>query len=127
MLPTASPGQIVELLQSLPRSDRRDALEELVVREIKTVLLMEDDDELPMDSSYFDLGLTSLRLTEIRQELERQLGRGLDANLLFNRPTVGQLLVHLTDDVLADLFGSGTESVSAPAGTGRLRAPAEAT
>lgn len=98
------PGAAVRQLLALPRSERRDALEALLVREFKSTLLMTDEDDLPLDTSYFDLGLTSLRVTEIKQRLEAQLGRAISANVLFNRPTVAQLTTHLTGDVLVELF-----------------------
>lgn len=93
-------------LAALPRSERRDALEALVVAEFKITLLMTGDDELPMDGSLFDLGLTSLRLTEVKQRLDTLLGRTISANSLFNRPTVAALMTHLTDEVLPELFGA---------------------
>jgi acyl carrier protein len=85
-----------------PYADRRDALEDLVVAQFKRLLSMPDDEELPLDTSYFDLGLTSLRLTEIRQLLEDVLDIGIDATVLFNRPTVDDLVTHLSDLLAAD-------------------------
>jgi len=111
---TAPFSATVEDLRALPLPERREALESLVVREFKATLLMTDDEELPLDGSYFDLGLTSLRITDIKQRLEGLLGRGINANLLFNRPTVGQLLAHLTEDVLPEVFAPPPEP--APAG-----------
>jgi acyl carrier protein len=64
-------------------------------------LLMTEDDDLPIETSYFDLGLTSLRLTEIRERLERQLGLAINANVLFNEPTVQRLVSYLTDALAA--------------------------
>jgi len=91
-------------LESLPRSDRRDALESLVVAELKTTLLMTAEDELPREQSFFDLGLTSLRLTEVKQRLDALLGRAISANSLFNQPTVVALIDQLCDEVLPELF-----------------------
>ena len=54
--------------------------------------------------SFFDLGLTSLALTDLKARIETVIGRPVSATALFNRPTVQHLLDHLTDDVLADLF-----------------------
>ncbi len=68
-----------------------------MIAQFKSLLLMPEDEELRLDASYFDLGLTSLRLTEIRQRLEDALDIGIDATVLFNRPTVGDLVTHLTD------------------------------
>lgn len=103
------PTQTILHLRELPLFERREALETLLTNEFKSTLLMTDVDELPLDASFFDLGLTSLRLSEIKQGLEARLGCGINANVLFNRPTVAQLMAHLTDDVLADLFTAGAE------------------
>ncbi|GAA0665254.1 hypothetical protein GCM10010193_15840 [Kitasatospora atroaurantiaca] len=94
----------IEKLEALPRSERVDALESLVTAEFKDALFMDEDEELPFESPFFELGLTSLRLTEIKERLETLLGGEIDTNALFNSPTVAQLLIHLTSDVLPDLF-----------------------
>lgn len=108
-------------LLDLPRAERREALEELVVGEFKTVLLMTDEDDLPMDESYFDLGLTSLTITDLKQRLEDIIGAELSADLLFNSPTVGRLLDHICTELLPDVFQPG----AAPATT--AAPPADAT
>jgi acyl carrier protein len=56
--------------------------------------------------SYFELGFTSLRIIEIKERLETQLGRSVSTNVLFNSPTVERLITYLADEVLADLFSS---------------------
>jgi acyl carrier protein len=84
--------------------ERLTALEAIVVTEFKTALLMSEDDELPVEDSFFELGLTSLGLTDVRQRLETLLGRGIGSTLLFNSPTVESLLESLTSQVLPDLF-----------------------
>ncbi|KOG64520.1 hypothetical protein ADK76_08695 [Streptomyces griseoflavus] len=75
--------------------ERRDALEEKVVTQFKEALLMGEDEELEMDTSFFDLGLTSLALGAMRKQLEDQLGVTIDATVLFNEPTVGRLVEYL--------------------------------
>lgn len=120
--PTAletGPTQTILHLRGLPLFERREALETLLTNEFKSTLLMTDVDELPLDASFFDMGLTSLRLSEIKQGLEARLGCGINANVLFNRPTVAQLMAHLTDDVLADLFTAGTELGNDQPGNGQ--------
>lgn len=104
----------VEQLRELPRSERPEALETLVVAEFKATLLMADDEYLPLDESYFQLGFTSLRIAEIKQRLEGLLGCGISANVLFNRPTVERLLAHLTDEVLTDLFVRASSEAEMP-------------
>jgi acyl carrier protein len=83
-------------LVDMPWSERRDVLTEIVVGQFRTALLMGQDEELPMNTSYFDMGLTSLRLTAIRQHLEHELDAGIDATVLFNRPTLNDLVDYLT-------------------------------
>ncbi|WP_245722886.1 acyl carrier protein [Micromonospora matsumotoense] len=86
--------------------------------EFKTALLMTEQDDLPLDESYFDLGLTSLTVNDLKQRLESLLSREIDGTLLFNSPTVQRLLDHLEEDVLADLFAGTAEparQVAAPA------------
>ncbi|MDG4765028.1 acyl carrier protein [Solwaraspora sp. WMMD406] len=94
-------------LADTPFSERASALEALVVAEFKTWLLMGDAETLPLDESYFELGLTSLGATEIQQLLVAGFGRPIDAVSLFNNPTVGHLLEYLRAEVLRELFVQG--------------------
>jgi acyl carrier protein len=96
--------QAIERLQELPLSERREELEELVITEFRTTLMMADEEDLPFDMSYFELGFTSLRITEIKERLETKIGRRISTNVLFNSPTVERLIDYLADEVLADLF-----------------------
>lgn len=102
--PSDAPTLDLAQILALPGSEQRAALEDLVVQDVRAALLMDDDEDLPYDVSYFDLGLTSLRLVEIRDRLEKRLGRGINANVLFNSPTVARLLDYLADDLLADVL-----------------------
>jgi acyl carrier protein len=95
----------IERLCELPPAERRAGLEDLVVTEFKTTLMMADDEDLPFDMSYFELGFTSLGITEIKERLETQLGRSVSTNVLFNSPTMERLIAYLADEVLTDIFG----------------------
>ncbi len=88
---------IARHLREQSRTERRDALEEIVVDYLSDVLELDDGEELVPDRSYFDLGLTSLKLTEAREHLQRLLDVAIDATVLFNEPTVEHLVDHLTD------------------------------
>ncbi|NGO66842.1 acyl carrier protein [Streptomyces boncukensis] len=89
----------------LPASERRDALEELLAREFKASLLMDEEEEFPLDGNFFDLGLTSLRVAELKQRLERLLGCEISTNVLFNSPNLARLLDHMVTEVLPGLSG----------------------
>lgn len=96
----------IERLHGLPPSERREGLEEIVVTEFRTTLMMAEDEDLPPDMSFFELGFTSLGLTEIKERLETQLDCQVSTNAFFNSPTMERLVSYLADEVLADLFGS---------------------
>ena len=93
MLPTPTIAQ----LQALPPSLRREALEVILETEFRAALLMTEDDDLPFDQSYFDLGLTSLGITDLKDRLEQLLDCEINTNVLFNSPTIERLLEHLTE------------------------------
>lgn len=95
---------IAEKLESLPRAERWTALESTVTAEFKTALLMSEDEEFPLEDTFFELGLTSLMLTSVKQRLETLLGHGISSTALFNQPTVEQLLGYLATEVLTGLF-----------------------
>ncbi|WP_132115374.1 acyl carrier protein [Actinocrispum wychmicini] len=92
---------IARQLRRESRTERRDTLEELIVAHMREVLQMGDDEELFVDRSYFDLGFTSLKLTDVREYLQKLLDVRIDATVLFNEPTVEHLVEHLAD-VLSD-------------------------
>jgi acyl carrier protein len=98
---SATEPQVVLELRDLPRSERRDALEEMVVEQFRATLLMDDEEELPDTESFFDLGLTSLLIADIKERLEQTLSCSISANVLFNSPTIRRLVDHLAVDVLA--------------------------
>jgi acyl carrier protein len=99
-----APAPAVQRLLALPRSERRAALEGVVVPEFRAKLLMSADEPLPLDANYFDLGLTSLQATEIKQRLEALLGCEIDASALLGRPTVEQLMNHLAAEGLPEVL-----------------------
>lgn len=87
------------MLRELSFAERRDALEEILETEFKAALLMTDEDELPFDQSYFDLGLTSLGITDLKERFEELLQVEIDTTVLFNSPTVERLLDYLTEQI----------------------------
>ncbi|ALO98995.1 hypothetical protein SHL15_8018 [Streptomyces hygroscopicus subsp. limoneus] len=102
--------EISDLLE-IPLYDRREALEELVTHELKSALLMEDDEYLAPDSVFFELGLTSLQLSEIKYTLDKVLGCEIEVAQLFNRPTVEQLVSYLSEHVIAEAFADPDEDL----------------
>ncbi|MGF7234689.1 MAG: FcoT family thioesterase [Frankia sp.] len=104
----AAPGPAAarEALASLPSAQRRDELLDLVAAEFKTALLMAPADDLAPDANYFELGLTSLHVMDIKHRLEALLGRDVESAMLFNHPSLDAFVECLTTSVLADLFAA---------------------
>lgn len=95
---SARPGwPTLEQLGELPAAERVDVLSVVLETEFRAALLMTEDDELPFDQSFFDLGLTSLSLTDLKQRIEEALLCEIDTNVLFSSPTIERLLAHLCE------------------------------
>jgi acyl carrier protein len=94
----------VALLRAMPRPDRPTALLELVCAEIRTALLMDEDEELPVEQGLFELGLSSLLAAEVLSRLEQRLGCAIGTTALFNHPTVERFSDHLGRTALPDLY-----------------------
>jgi acyl carrier protein len=94
------PNSALPRLLGVPRSERYAALVELVSQEFKRALQMSEDEDLPLDDNYFDLGLTSLKAAEVKQRLEGELECELETAVLFSSATVRQLVDHLAPVVL---------------------------
>lgn len=106
----------VRTLLDLPGPERLERLEAMVAGEFRAALLMEPDEPLAVDAPYFELGLTSLRITEAKKRLERLLGVAISSNVLFNRPTVAQLTAYLADEALPEVFApAAAPAASRPA------------
>lgn len=111
----------VETFARTPLSERAAVLEALVVSEFRAWLLMSEADALPLDESYFALGLTSLGAVEIQERLESILGRRIDSSSLFNNPTIDHLLLHLRSEVLSEFFQSTNARQAAAPGRDERR------
>jgi acyl carrier protein len=95
-------------IRCFPRGDREILLEEIVLQAFKVHLYMEESDELSVDVNFFDLGLSSLQLTEVKQQLEQRFGCVVDTTHLFNNPTISQFLEHL-DEAITRTAGGDNE------------------
>lgn len=106
------PSRQVRAVLALPSSGRRAALEELVVAEFAAILGLPGGAEFPRRTGFFDLGMTSLRLTEVRQRLTRLLGDRVRIETLFEHATMDSLLEHLAAAVLPELSRDTTEDAA---------------
>ncbi|MER5771998.1 type I polyketide synthase [Streptomyces sp. NPDC001985] len=95
-------------LAALPAGRRRDALLELVLGEVAGSLGYAPDDRVDTRQTFKEMGFDSLAGVELRNRLTAATGLRLTATLVFDRPTVAELLDHLLD-------GDGALRGAAPA------------
>ena len=112
-------------LGRLPPAERREALQTMVIGEIKSALLMAEQDDVPLDANYFELGMSSLRVIGVKDRLQEEIGGGIDTSMFFNRPTVRQIVDYLISETLSDLFaGADAQSPDEPTPDGERFAAA---
>ncbi|MGV9505933.1 type I polyketide synthase [Streptomyces tendae] len=101
---TAAPagrGELLDRLRELPAREREELLLDCVLEEASAVLGLDSADELGPDQGFFEIGMTSITVLEMRIRLERRFGCALPATLAFEHPTSAAVVRHLARDVLA--------------------------
>ncbi|MEV6423777.1 type I polyketide synthase [Streptomyces sp. NPDC051662] len=90
--------------------ERQETLLELVRDRIAAVLGHASTDRVETDRPFRDLGFTSLTAVELRNRLNAATGLRLPVSLVFDYPTLGELVTLLT----ARLSPDGAEAAAAP-------------
>jgi len=100
--PSAPPptNSFLQQLETTPLSDRRNLLIAHVQTEVARVMRL-DASQLPdPQQGFFDLGMDSLMLVELKNRLENTLGTSLPTTLPFDYPTVAALVDYLVQEVM---------------------------
>ncbi|GHC53183.1 non-ribosomal peptide synthetase [Streptomyces flavofungini] len=106
--------------------DRRRAALAEVVRDIVAHVLKSPVDQLDDDSGFHDLGLDSIRLTQLAHRLAERLGTPLQPTVLYDHPSVRRLIDHLVADAAVPVPDTGAGGRTAAGERGAERAPAPA-
>ncbi|MBM4094600.1 MAG: SDR family NAD(P)-dependent oxidoreductase, partial [Planctomycetes bacterium] len=94
-------SEFVKQLESVPASERRALLVAHVRDQIVNVLSIDPAEPIDLERGFFDLGLDSLTLVELRNRLQSSLSMSLPATLAFDYPTPSALVEHLAVHVPA--------------------------
>ncbi len=86
---------IADELIAQPVHERESAVIHYLVKAFQPVLFMDDNDEMPMDISIFELGVSSLSAQKLMQQIEDDLGFRIDTTELYNNPTISKLSGHV--------------------------------
>ncbi len=97
---TATPGVApISGMQHLSKEELTATLAGAVSIEAARVLALPDQSELPFDVPFQELGLDSLSLWELRKAIERRIGRTLPNSVLFDYPTMNELVAFLVGKI----------------------------
>ena len=88
------------MLAALTSAERVRRLDDYVRSMAAAVLGLRDSEAIDADTRLFDFGLDSLMAVELKNKLAAGLDCTLRSTLLFDYPTLTQLIPHLLYDVL---------------------------
>jgi hypothetical protein len=91
-------GQLVVYLQALDVNQRMDALQDKLAELVADVMGMSAA-SIPMDKSFFELGMDSLMAVELRNRLQVQVGadKPVHSTIIFDYPSIFILSQHLAE------------------------------
>ncbi|MCW3845307.1 polyketide synthase dehydratase domain-containing protein, partial [Micromonospora yasonensis] len=93
----AGPLTYAERLAARPAAEQRQALHDLVLGAVATVIGLESAETVDPGQAFKDLGFTSLAAVELRNRLGTATGLTLPATLVFDRPTPAAVVDHLRE------------------------------
>ena len=112
----SAPGGFIADLERMPAGRRRGAVQAHVRDQVVQVLGIAASSTLDVQQGLRDLGMDSLMAVELRNRLQRSIGRALPSTLAFDCPTVEALTSYLVKDVLnlAQVASATREQTTAP-------------
>jgi myxalamid-type polyketide synthase MxaE and MxaD len=93
-----------EFLTQLARNpkDRQQKLVAFLIEQVAKVLRIGKSRKLDPDRGFFDLGMDSLTSVELKNQLQKLLGRSLPSTLIFDYPSVEALAGYLASEFFTD-------------------------
>ncbi|MFG2052916.1 SDR family NAD(P)-dependent oxidoreductase [Micromonospora sp. NPDC048930] len=91
------PLTYAERLAARPAAEQRQALHDLVLGAVATVIGLESAETIDPGQAFKDLGFTSLAAVELRNRLGAATGLTLPATLVFDHPTPTAVVEHLRE------------------------------
>ena len=101
--PDAAGAELRKRLEHATPAGRLTQLTAFVQREVAGILGLDPGRPLDPSRGFVQMGLDSLLAIELRNRLQRMLGRTLPAPVIFNYPTVSALAAYLADEAAGDV------------------------
>jgi acyl carrier protein len=102
--PEGADGRARDALARAPDGERPELLRQLVIREVRSTMGLDDREAIDLDAPLKQYGLDSLMAVELRNRIGAALDAHFPASILFDHPSVGALTEHLLDRL--DLSGA---------------------
>lgn len=96
----SGPPAFLAVLQATPTMERRAVLRTFVQEQLAKVLGLAEADQIDASEPLFNMGLDSLMALEFNVLLEKNIGVSLSESLVFEKPTVDDLVDHFLSEVL---------------------------
>ena len=82
---------------AMPIAERTEAIERAIREIVATLLGLDSYAQVDRDKGLFDLGIDSLTSVDLKDRLEKSLGRTLRATIAFDYPTASAMAAHLAE------------------------------
>ena len=92
-------GDFALQLLSMPRVDRMPFVLGSLRKILRDVLGLPDDVQLGAQRPFFEMGVSSVSLLQLRARLKTLIGQPIPAAALFEFPTLGSLAVYVVDRI----------------------------
>jgi acyl carrier protein len=109
-----APPAPLQRLKQAKLDARRPALEEWLRDEVARVMGAPSRDAVGRRQGFFDMGMDSLMVVDLRNRIQRGLGVVVPATVTFNHPNVEALAAHLLNVLGLYADGAGTGAASEP-------------
>jgi myxalamid-type polyketide synthase MxaB len=104
-------SDFIKRLEVTPVEERWELLATHVREQVARVLGLAAPTQIGLRQSLFDLGIDSLMAVELRNRLQSSLGHSIDSTVLFDYPTLAELIDYLIQEVLQIEF-AGTSAIN---------------
>lgn len=101
---------------NINKENRFKACKDMVSGICKEILELSSTDDLDEDEGFFEIGLDSLMIAELANELKKKLDPAMKimVNIGFNYPTINKLAGHIESELDANLIQKQAEQPSTP-------------
>jgi len=104
---TAEMPAYVEVLRNTPAAERPRLLQAFVQQQLAKVMGVPDSDQIDPGEPLFNMGLDSLMALELMVLLEKSLGITLTESLVFEHPTIEELVRYFLEVLFGQEVGAG--------------------